>query len=248
MPLSKLNTHSINGDDSILGLDLLYGLVENDTIDINRLRYLSLRYQENEETDLALRLNRFIASIDTDNISSIRALADSYLKKKGKIQALNVYTSFLDSKQNLNEKNYNIMYNDMLHIYNDLSYDEKQNVNLKMTNNNENLRQTRIVFEWSVPNELLFIELVDAKNKSLKMQLGDGFDDSNKAEEFFIHNSGENLKLNLSLAEKKELEGFLKMTIYKNWLSNKNTPEIKVFDLSSIEKLNYELLDLAYNY
>jgi len=244
----KLDKYEINNDD-IISTDNLYSLVEEDTLNSKVLRYISLKYQLKGEDELALRLNRFIASKDSENISSIRSLAGSYLNRNNRIQALNVYRAFLERNPDLNEKSYDIVYNDMLHIYKNLSYIEKQSMNLEMINNQDKLPDTRIVFEWSAPNEILLVEFKDTKNKSLKSQLGDAFNNNLKAEEYFVHNEGnEKIKLNLSLAEKKQIDGYLKVTIYNNWLSNKNSPEIKVYDLSRINENNYELLDLAYDF
>ena len=77
--------------------------------------------------------------------------------------------------------------------------------------------ETRIVFEWTVPNEMIAIEILNPKNELIKLQLGNNFNENSRIEEIFIDETLKgNWVLNLSiLGENLDLKGYLKVTIYK---------------------------------
>ena len=139
------------------------------------------------------------------------------------------------------------MFNDIERLYH--SYNLKNIIGnafvskKKYSNNYKN--ETRILFEWSVPNETLLVELVNPEKQTIGLQLGSKFENST-IEEFFIDEKLKgNWKLNLSILEDIKLDGYLKVTIYRNWISSEKVlPETFFFSLSGTTKTEYKLLSL----
>jgi len=242
---TKLGKYEITHEDGTLSFEDINKILEEDAIDLSQLRYLSAVYQNKGDDELALKINRLVLSKSPENILSIRSLADSYNRMGKTYEAFNAYKSYLDKNIDINNKSYDIIYNDMQALYNSLSSVEKSNLNFNSESEytTDNLKKSRIVLEWSVPNELCFIEIVDAQNNKYKIQLGNKFDENNKVQEFFVDdNIADGLKVNLIITDEKNIDGYLKVQIYNDWPNASNIPDTKIYKLSNMKRSNYELL------
>jgi len=242
---TKLGKYEISHEDGTLSFEDLSEILEKESIDLDQLRYLSSVYQNKGDNDLALKINRLVLSKSPKSVLSIRALADSYNRLGKTYEAFNAYKSYLDKNRDIKNKSYDIVYNDMQALYNDLSSEEKLkiNFNTNSANTTDNIKKSRIVLEWSVPNELCFIEIVDAENNKYKIQLGNRFDENNKVQELFVDESiADGLKINLIITEEKTIDGYLKLQVYKNWPNASSIPETKIYKLSNMKRSNYELM------
>jgi tetratricopeptide (TPR) repeat protein len=242
---TKLGKYEITHEDGTLSFEDINKILEEDAIDLSQLRYLSAVYQNKGDNELALKINRLVLSKSPENILSIRSLADSYNRMGKTYEAFNAYKSYLDKNRDINNKSYDIIYNDMQALYNSLSSVEKSKLNFNSESEytTDNLKKSRIVLEWSVPNELCFIEIVDAQNNKYKIQLGNKFDDNNKVQEFFVDdNIADGLKVNLIITDEKNIDGYLKVQIYNDWPMASSIPDTKIYRLSNMKRSNYELL------
>ena len=215
---------------------------------IDDLKLIAFAYKMNGYPKLALRINRLILAYKPDNITSYRDVAESFLETNKKNKAWDTYEVFIQrNRESINETSFNIMFNDIERLYH--SYNLKNIIGnafvskKKYSNNYKN--ETRILFDWSVPTETLLVELVNPEKHTIGLQLGSKFENST-IEEFFIdENLKGNWKLNLSILEDIKLDGYLKVTIYRKWISSeKARPETFFFSLSGATQTEYKLLNL----
>ena len=221
-------------------------------ISTDSLRLISYLY-EKSDNNIALRLNRLLLVKDPNNIKSYRDVAESLLQFNKKNEAWNLYEIFLQKRTNdIDKTSFDIIFHDMERLYHSFGMNkvigkgfESQKTSLKDDYKNE----TRIVFEWTVPNEMISIEILNPKNESIKIQLGNYLNKNSRIEEIFIDETLKgNWRLNLSILEENlDLKGYLKVTIYKNWISTNRTPPVsKIFLLENLTSTNYKLLRLKY--
>ncbi len=214
------------------------------------LRLLAFAYDNKGNSKTALKLNRLILANNLDNIRPYRDVAESLIKIGKKNRAWNLYNFLLNSKgDSIDEVSFDVMFNDMERLFHVYNMDrDPSNTFVPRKNTIKNYKaETRVVFEWSLPNEALSIEVINPKNETTKFQLGNSFIENSTVEHVFID---ETIKgdwvLNLSISEMEELNGYLKVTIYRNWISlNKTPPESKIYLLSDeLSGATYKLLDL----
>ena len=220
----------------------------NTEINSDSLRLMSFIYKNNNN-NLALRINRWLLAKEPNNIKSYRDVAESLLQLNKKNEAWNLYKIFLLKKINeIDKSSFDIIYHDMERFYH--SFGMKKIIGKgfesqkKIFKNYKN--ETRIVFEWTVPNEMIAIEILNPKNELIKLQLGNNFNENSRIEEIFIDETLKgNWVLNLSiLGENLDLKGYLKVTIYKNWIfANSNPPEAKIFFLENLDLSKYKLIN-----
>jgi hypothetical protein len=222
-------------------------MIKESRDDLDNLRLMAYIYKSRGDINSALRIYRLILAYEPNNFISYRDIAASLLETNEKNKAWDIYKTFIqENREDINET-YSIMFNDIERLYhsNNLKKIIGNEFVSKKNSLNNYKNQTRIVFEWSVPNETLQVEVINPEKQSIELQLGSNFQES-YLEEFFID---ETLKgdweLNLSILEGTEVNGYLKITIYRNWiLPNKILPETKFFLLSGTTQTKYKLLNL----
>ena len=226
-------------------------IFNNSKISIDSLRLISHIYQKNNHDALALKINRLLLVKDSNNIKSYRDVAESLLQSNKKNEAWYLYKIFLEKEVNITDKtSFDIIFHDMERLYHPFGMKkiigkgfESQKKSLEDYKN-----ETRIVFEWTVPNEMISIEIHNPKNESINLQLGSKLNKSLKIEEIFIDETLKgNWRLNLNKKGDLNLNGYLKVTVYKNWIStNSKPPDSKVFSLRNLSFDNYKLFNLKY--
>ena len=87
-------------------------------------------------------------------------------------------------------------------------------------------------------------EIINPNNQSIQFQLENNSKRLYSSKEFFIDERFVGVwKLNLSVNEEIE-HGYLKVSVYRDWLASKSFPQSKVFSLSGIEKNKYKLMEI----
>lgn len=225
-------------------------LIKSSRDSINNLRLMAFFYKEKGNLELALKINRLIMARAPESISSYRDYAMSLLLVDNKKKAWEVYKTLLLAKvESLNKTLFDLVFHDMERLYH--SYDMKKFVGNKFLTKKKTVsdytNETRIIFEWGDQNiEKIDVEIINPKDETIKLQLGANTTRYSLIEEFFIDNNLKgNWQLYISFPEEKELNSFLKVTIYKNWISSKKNPiESKLFSLFDLSHTKYKLMDL----
>lgn len=217
---------------------------------IDSLRLMAFVYQNKENFKKALNINRFILTNNPNDIKSYRDLSEVLLKMNKKNEAWNVYKVFLKKEENIDNTSFNIIYHDMERLFHSYNLKKTKGSTFESQKKSSKFyeKETRIVFEWTVAKQNLSIEVVNPKNHSINFQLGDNSVKNCSIEEFFIDETLKgNWQLNLSKLNENKLNGLLKVTIYRNWISSdKIIPEVKFFELSKATQIKYKLLNLKY--
>lgn len=224
-------------------------LIEEVEHDLDALRVMAFRYQKSGQPKIALRLYRLILALDPDAIESYRYMAATLLDRNQVKEAWEVYITFLNRRaENIDNASLGIIYNDMERLYH--AYDMKEVVQetfeSKASYASHPINEMRIIFEWTVPNESLRIEVINPKNQIVSFPLGSNSTMNVSIQDFFIDGTykGE-WKINLSLSSQINFKGTLKITTYPNWLSSKQfSPKTEIFILPTKEKSKYKLLNL----
>lgn len=216
---------------------------------LDSLRLLAFAYQNKGNFKLALNINRFLLANAPNDIKSYRDLSEVLLKMNEKNKSWNIYKMFLRRKgENVDNTSFNIIYHDMERLFH--SYNLKETIGNTFISQKKSSKlyenETRIVFEWTVPNQSLSIEVINPKDQSVNFQIGGNFAKDSSIEEFFIDETFKGLwKVNLFVLGSTELKGYLKVTIYRNWISfNKTLPKVKFFRISKAIKHKYKLFEL----
>ena len=140
----------------------------------------------------------------------------------------------------------NIIINDMERLYH--VYGLKKKIKNFSTSKifSDVKNDIRIVFEWTIPNEKIKIEIINPKKQSVEFTLGSNSNNFEQIDEFFINGDilG-NWIFNAKTNEGSNLNGTLKVTIYKNWLlSIKNKPIKKLFFFQQTKEGYYRLFKM----
>ena len=98
--------------------------------------------------------------------------------------------------------------------------------------------ETRVIFEWTVPNESLSIEIINPNNQSIHFPLGNNTAQLSSIQELFLDGKIKgNWKMNLNVNEDIELNGSLKVTIYQNWSSSKKLSQSNIFSITEKQRV-----------
>ena len=171
----------------------------------DKLRLMAFSYQKQGNSKLALRINRMILSYNLDDVKSYRDVAESLIETNQIKKAWNTYMTYLEQSGEIIDKtSLGIIFNDMERLYH--SYNLKKTIGNKFDskiNAKKNIGETRVVLEWTVPNETLSLEVINPKNQSLQFQLGSNSTEDNSIQELFLDESIKGIwKFNLSALEK----------------------------------------------
>jgi hypothetical protein len=174
------------------------------------------------------------------------------MKESGQlINAWDFYLNYLNIKEGeIDDISLKIIFNDMEHLYHAYELKNKIRENFitskKPISNFKN--QVRLIFEWTVPNETLRVEIVNPEEQRIKFQLGSSEQKDRFIEEVFIDgNLLGNWKLNVTTLGDKPLKGNLKVTIYRDWLSTqKILPLKRFFYFTEADQGSYKLLDIFF--
>jgi len=176
-----------------------------------------------------------------------RDLAKSLINDKQYRNAWYNYLEYLRIKDNnISDLELNIIINDMERLYH--VYGLKKKINNFSTSKifSDIKNDIRIVFEWTIPNEKIKIEIINPKKQSVEFTLGSNSNNFEQIDEFFLNGDilG-NWIFNAKTMEGSNLNGTLKVTVYKNWLSNsKNKPIKKLFFFRQIKEGYYRLFKM----
>ena len=221
--------------------------VESNFSNINNLRVLAFKYEEENNDVFALRLNRYIISKTPHDIKSYRDLANSLIKDRQYRNAWYNYLEYLRIKDNkISDLELNIIINDMERLYH--VYGLKKKIKNFSTSKifSDVKNDIRIVFEWTIPNEKIKIEIINPKKQSVEFTLGSNSNNFEQIDEFFLNGDilG-NWIFNAKTNEGSNLNGTLKVTVYKNWLlSSKNKPIKKLFFFQQTKEGYYRLFKM----
>lgn len=106
--------------------------------------------------------------------------------------------------------------------------------------------ETRVIFEWTVPNESLSIEIINPNNQSIHFPLGNNTAQLSSIQELFLDGKIKgNWKMNLNVNEDIELNGSLKVTIYQNWSSSKKLSQSNIFSITEKTKGSFKLMNIT---
>ena len=234
--------HSVNDKE-------LSRIVKLNDSNIDSLRFIAFKYEQENNGIFSLKINRYILSKNFYDIKSYRDVAESLIHQRQYTNAWNNYLEFL-KKENykINDLELKIIINDMERLYHAYRL-KRKNKNFssskKLTDDLKN--EVRLIFEWTVPNESLVIEIINPKKQIVKFSLGNNSDENTKIEEVFIDGNilGE-WTLNIKTKEDFTLNGNLKVTTYKDWLSNNSTkPEKRVFFFRKTKEGYFKLFNLS---
>ena len=215
---------------------------------LEKLKSMALAYDKIGKSILALRLNRMLFSYSPHDITAYRDLGESLLKNNRKNEAWNIYLAYLDKYGEAIDKTaWEIIINDMERLYH--SYGLKKTIGNKFDskiNPKTNEEETRVVFEWTVPNESLSIEIINPNNQSIHFPLGSSSAQVSSIQELFLDGKIKgNWKMNLKVNEEIEPKGFLKVTIYQNWSSSKKLSESNMFSITEDIKGSFKLMNIT---
>ena len=213
-----------------------------------RLKSLALAYDKTGKLALALRLNRMLFTYNPHDITAYRDLGESLLKNNRKNEAWNIYLAYLDKHgEDLDKTALGIIFNDMERLYH--SYGLKKTIGNKFDskiNPKINEEETRVVFEWTVPNESLSIEIINPNNQSIHFLLGNNTAQLSSIQELFLDGKIKgNWKMNLKVNKDIELDGMLKVTIYQNWSSSKKLSQSNIFSITEKTKGSFKLMNIT---
>ena len=226
-------------------------IVNSSNNDLNKLKLAAYTYQKQGNAVFALRLYRLILSLDQSKTKSYRNVAES-MKESGQLMnAWDFYLNYLTIKEDeIDDISLKIIFNDMEHLYH--AYELKNKIKNNFVSSKKPIsdfkNQVRLVFEWTVPNETLRIEIINPEEQRIKFQLGSSDQKDRFIEEVFIDgNLLGNWKLNVTTLGDKPLKGNLKVTIYRDWLSTQKTlPQKRFFYFSEVDQGSYKLLDIFF--
>ena len=226
-------------------------IVNSSNNDLNKLKLAAYTYQKQGNAVFALRLYRLILSLDQSKTKSYRNVAES-MKESGQLMnAWDFYLNYLTIKEDeIDDISLKIIFNDMEHLYH--AYELKNKIKDNFVTSKKPIsdfkNQVRLVFEWTVPNETLRIEIINPEEQRIKFQLGSSDQKDRFIEEVFIDgNLLGNWKLNVTTLGDKPLKGNLKVTIYRDWLSTQKTlPQKRFFYFSEVDQGSYKLLDIFF--
>ena len=229
----------------------LYEIVNSSNNDLNKLKLAAYAYQKQGNAVFALRLYRLILSLDQSKTKSYRNVAES-MKEAGQLMnAWDFYLNYLTIKEDeIDDISLKIIFNDMEHLYH--AYELKNKIKENFVTSKKPIsdfkNQVRLLFEWTVPNETLKVEIINPEEQRIKFQLGSSEQKDRVIEEVFINgNLLGNWKLNVTTLGDKPLKGNLKVTIYRDWLSTQKTlPKKKFFYFSETDQGSYKLLDIFF--
>ena len=226
-------------------------IVNSSNNDLNKLKLAAYAYQKQGNAVFALRLYRLILSLDQRKTKSYRNVAESMKESGQLISAWDFYLNYLNIKEGeIDDISLKIIFNDMEHLYHAYELKNKIRENFitskKPISNFKN--QVRLIFEWTVPNETLRVEIVNPEEQRIKFQLGSSEQKDRFIEEVFIDgNLLGNWKLNVTTLGDKPLKGNLKVTIYRDWLSTqKILPLKRFFYFTEADQGSYKLLDIFF--
>ena len=182
------------------------------------------------------------------DIKSYRDLGESLLKNNRKKEAWNIYLTYLDKYgEEIDKTALGIIFNDMERLYH--SYGLKKTIGNKFDskiNPLMNEYETRVIFEWTVPNESLTIEIINPNNQSIHFPLGNNTAQLSSIQELFLDGKIKgNWKMNLNVNEDIELNGSLKVTIYQNWSSSKKLSQSNIFSITEKTKGSFKLMNIT---
>lgn len=246
--LKQLDYYTKNDDNTFpKNMGELSEFVESNFSNINNLRVLAFKYEEENNDVFALRLNRYIISKTPHDIKSYRDLANSLIKDRQYRNAWYNYLEYLRIKDNkISDLELNIIINDMERLYH--VYGLKKKIKNFSTSKifSDVKNDIRIVFEWTIPNEKIKIEIINPKKQSVEFTLGSNSNNFEQIDEFFLNGDilG-NWIFNAKTNEGSNLNGTLKVTVYKNWLlSSKNKPIKKLFFFRQTKEGYYRLFKM----
>ena len=215
---------------------------------LEKLKSMALNYDKIGKSTLALRLYRMLFSHSPHDIKSYRDLGESLLKNNRKKEAWNIYLTYLDKYgEEIDKTALGIIFNDMERLYH--SYGLKKTIGNKFDskiNPLMNEYETRVIFEWTVPNESLSIEIINPNNQSIHFPLGNNTAQLSSIQELFLDGKIKgNWKMNLNVNEDIELNGSLKVTIYQNWSSSKKLSQSNIFSITEKTKGSFKLMNIT---
>lgn len=215
------------------------------------LQLMAFSYKKKGNLPLTLQLNRLQVACFPNDIKSYRDYASSLVASGNTQKAWNIYKTLLLKKtEELDKTTFDIIFHDMEHLYH--SYNLKKNIGKDFISKKKTAshyaNETRLVFEWTDPNlKNMDVEIINPKNESISIQLGSNTSKNYLIEEVFIDNKLKGKwKLNIFLPNETDIKGYLKVTVYRNWISSKKKrlPEVQLFSLSKLRHSEYRLLDL----
>ena len=229
----------------------LYEIVNSSDNDLNKLKLAAYAYQKQGNAVFALRLYRLILSIDQSKTKSYRNVAESMKESGQLINAWDFYLNYLNIKKDeIDDISLKIIFNDMEHLYH--AYELKNEIRENFITSKKTIsdfkNQVRLIFEWTVPNETLRVEIINPNEQRIKFQLGSSEQKDRFIEEVFIDgNLLGKWKLNATILGDKPLKGNLKVTIYRDWLSTqKISPLKRFFYFTEADQGSYKLLDIFF--
>ena len=174
------------------------------------------------------------------------------MKESGQlINAWDFYLNYLNIKKDeIDDISLKIIFNDMEHLYH--AYELKNEIRDSFITSKKPIsdfkNQVRLIFEWTVPNETLRVEIINPNEQRIKFQLGSSEQKDRFIEEVFIDgNLLGNWKLNVTVLDDIPIDGSLKVTIIRDWLSKQNTlPQKRLFFFKETDKISYHLLDVFF--
>ena len=97
-------------------------------------------------------------------------------------------------------------------------------------------------------SSILELEIINPEEQRVKFQLGSNEQKDRHIEEVFMDgNLLGNWKLNVTVLDDIPIDGSLKVTIIRDWLSKQNTlPQKRLFFFKETDKISYHLLDLFF--
>ena len=251
-PLKQLSFFSKDNQTNLFSDNKsLLEIVNSNKSDLNKLKLAAYAAQKKGNTKFALKLYRLILSLDANNINSFRDLAES-MKENGQLQnAWDFYLKYLIiNEKKIDDTSLRIILNDMEHLYH--AYKLKNIIKEKFITTKKPIgnfkNQVRLIFEWTVPNESLKVEIINPKEQRVKFQLGSNEQKDRHIEEVFMDgNLLGNWKLNVTVLDDIPVDGSLKVTIIRDWLSKQNTlPQKRLFFFKETDKISYHLLDVFF--
>ena len=229
----------------------LYEIVNSSDNNLNKLKLAAYAYQKQGNAVFALRLYRLILSLDQSKTKSYRNVAESMKESDQLINAWDFYLNYLNIKKDeIDDISLKIIFNDMEHLYH--AYELKNEIRENFITSKKPIsdfkNQVRLIFEWTVPNETLRVEIINPNEQRIKFQLGSSEQKDRFIEEVFIDgNLLGNWKLNVTVLDDIPIDGSLKVTIIRDWLSKQNTlPQKRLFFFKETDKISYHLLDVFF--
>ncbi|MCV6630518.1 MAG: carboxypeptidase-like regulatory domain-containing protein [Flavobacteriaceae bacterium] len=223
-----------------------------DSLPLQTLRLAAHVYNHKKQARTALRMRQWILSQDTTNILYYRDVAASLLKLGKKKAAWNIYRSLLSKPgfEQTDAASYRAIFHDIEYLYHAhglKDFLQKEFKTQKHLNNRAYENKTRLVLEWTVADEALSIEIVNPNNQSIVHQLGSSITKSPKIQEIYLNETFKGAwVLNLSLLENITEEGYLKISVYRDWISpTSKAPKTKVYILSDLNQSKYKLMELS---